>query len=107
MESPLINLALLEALKSEKFTDEIDLFLPFVAVTILELGMPTVQASDIQSKLAELFGFRPPISAVRVLMTRAKNKNILIRENHAYIPCAEKINELCNWYGKKKEEREG
>lgn len=106
MESPLINLALLEALKSEKFTDEIDLFLPFVAVTILELGMPTVQASDIQSKLAELFGFRPPISAVRVLMTRAKNKNILIRENHAYIPCAEKIHEWSNGYAKKKEDLE-
>lgn len=106
MESPLINLALLEALKSEKFTDEIDLFLPFVAVTILELGMPTVQALDIQLKLAELFGFRPPISAVRVLMTRAKNKRLLIRENNSYIPCAEKIHEWSNGYTKKKEELE-
>lgn len=106
MESPLINLALLEALKSEKFSDEIDLFLPFIAVTILELGMPTVQASDIQSKLGELFGFRPPISAIRVLMTRAKNKTLLIRENHAYIPCAEKIHEWSNGYSKKKEDLE-
>ena len=106
MESPLINLALLEALKSEKFTDEIDLFLPFVAVTILELGMPTVQALDIQLKLAELFGFRPPISAIQVLMTRAKNKALLIKENNAYIPCAEKIHEWSNGYAKKKEDLE-
>ena len=96
MESPLINLALLETLKSEKFTDEIDLFLPFMAVTILELGLPTVQAIDIQLKLEELFGFRPPISAIQVLMTRAKNKKILIKENHAYIPRAEKIYEWSN-----------
>lgn len=93
MESPLINLALLEALKTEKFSDEIDLFLPFIAVTISELGMPTVQVADIQTKLSELFGFHPPISAIRVLMTRAKNKNLLIKENHAYIPRAEKIQE--------------
>lgn len=106
MESPLINLALLETLKSEKFSDEIDLFLPFVAVTILELGMPTVQAFDIQLKLGELFGFRPPISAIQVLMSRAKNKNLLIKENHAYIPCAEKIHEWSNGYSKKKEDLE-
>jgi len=106
MESPLINLALLEALKTEKFSDEIDLFLPFIAVTISELGMPTVQAADIQSKLGELFGFHPPISAVRVLMTRAKNKNLLIKENHTYIPRAEKIQEWSNGYSKKKEDLE-
>ncbi len=106
MESPLINLALLETLKSEKFTDEIDLFLPFMAVTILELGLPTVQAIDIQLKLEELFGFRPPISAIQVLMTRAKNKKILIKENHAYIPRAEKIYEWSNGYSEKKEDLE-
>jgi hypothetical protein len=106
MKSPLINLALLEALKSEKFSDEIDLFLPFIAVTILELGMPTVQALDIQLKLGELFGFRPPISAIRVLMTRAKNKSLLIKENHAYIPRAEKIQEWSNGYSRKKEDLE-
>ncbi|KGK28577.1 hypothetical protein [Pseudomonas plecoglossicida] len=106
MESPLINLALLEALKTEKFSDEIDLFLPFIAVTISELGMPTVQVADIQTKLSELFGFHPPISAIRVLMTRAKNKNLLIKENHAYIPRAEKIQEWSNGYSKKKEDLE-
>ncbi len=106
MDSPLINLALLEALKSEKFSDEVDLFLPFVAVTILELGMPTIQAQEVQSKLGELFGFRPPISAIRVLMTRAKNKKLLIKENHAYIPCAEHIHAWSNGYSKKKEDLE-
>lgn len=106
MDSPLINLALLEALKSEKFSDEVDLFLPFIAVTILELGMPTIQAQEVQSKLGELFGFRPPISAIRVLMTRAKNKKLLIKENHAYIPCAEKIHAWSNGYSKKKEDLE-
>jgi len=106
MKSPLINLALLESLKSEKFSDEIDLFLPFIAVTIHELSLPTVQAQDIQIKLSELFGFRPPISAVKVLMTRAKNRKLLIKENHAYIPRSDKIREWSNGYSKKKEDLE-
>jgi len=106
MESPLINLALLETLKSDKFKDEIDLFLPFVAVTIQELGKPVVEIIDIQSKLSELFGFRPPISAIKVLISRAKNKGLVIRENHAFIPCAEKIREWSNGYKEKKEDLE-
>ena len=104
MESPLINLALLETLKTERFNDEIDLFLPFIAVTIRELQKPVVQVAEIQEKLAELFGFRPPISAIKVLMNRAKNKGLLIKENHAFIPSAAKINEWSNGYEQKKED---
>lgn len=106
MESHLINLALLETLKHEKFKDEIDLFLPFIAVTIQEIGKPTVEIIDIQSKLSELFGFRPPLSAIKVLSSRAKNKGLLIRENHAFIPHAEKIKEWSNGYEKKKQDLE-
>lgn len=106
MESPLINLALLETLKYEKFKDELDLFLPFVAVTIQEIGKPLVEIIDVQSKLAELFGFRPPLSAIKVLVSRAKNKGLLIRENHAFIPCADKINEWSNGYKEKKQDLE-
>lgn len=104
MESPLINLALLETLKYEKFKDEIDLFLPFIAVTIQEIGKPTVEIIDIQSKLSELFGFRPPLSAIKVLVSRAKSKGLLIRENHAFIPRAEKIKEWSNGYEEKKQD---
>lgn len=106
MKSYLINLALLETLKHEKFKDEIDLFLPFVAVTIQEIGKPTVDIIDIQSKLSELFGFRPPLSAIKVLASRAKNKGLLIRENNAFIPRAEKIKEWSNGYEKKKQDLE-
>lgn len=106
MESPLINLALLETLKYEKFKDEIDLFLPFIAVTIQEIGKATVEIIDIQSKLSELFGFRPPLSAIKVLVSRAKNKGLLIRENHAFIPRAEKIKEWSNGYKEKKQDLE-
>ncbi len=106
MKSHLINLALLETLKHEKFKDEIDLFLPFIAATIQEIGKPTVEIIDIQSKLSELFGFRPPLSAIKVLTSRAKNKGLLIRENHAFIPRAEKIKEWSNGYEKKKQDLE-
>jgi hypothetical protein len=106
MESPLINLALLETLKYEKFKDEIDLFLPFIAVTIQEIGKATVEVVDVQAKLSELFGFRPPLSAIKVLVSRAKNKGLLIRENHAFIPRAEKIKEWSNGYREKKQDLE-
>jgi hypothetical protein len=106
MKSHLINLALLETLKHEKFKDEIDLFLPFIAVTIHEIGKPTVDIVDIQSKLSDLFGFRPPLSAIKVLASRAKNKGLLIRENNAFIPRAEKIKEWSNGYEEKRQDLE-
>lgn len=102
--SPLVNLALLETLKTDKIQDEIDLFLPFVAVTICEIGKPIIETIDVQAKLSELFGFRPPISAIKVLMSRAKRRGLLVRENSAFIPIHEKVKEWSNGYEGKKED---
>jgi len=102
--SPLLHLALLETLKADEIQDEIDLFLPFIAVTASELGKQVINEIDIQERLLQSFGFRPPISAVKVLMTRAKNRGLLIRENHAFIPCHEKINKWKNGFEHKQED---
>ncbi|KKW51716.1 hypothetical protein XB02_04795, partial [Pantoea ananatis] len=102
--SPLLHLALLETLKADEIQDEIDLFLPFIAVTASELGKQIINEIDIQERLLQSFGFRPPISAVKVLMTRAKSRGLLIRENHAFIPCHEKINKWKNGFEHKQED---
>lgn len=106
INSPLLHLALLETLKRDDIHDEIDLFLPFIAVTASEIGKPVINENDIQDKLQQSFGFKPPLAAVRVLMTRAKKRGLLIRENYAFIPVHEKITEWKNGFENKKEDVE-
>lgn len=104
IRTPLLHLALLETLKADEIQDEIDLFLPFIAVTASEIGKQVIDEIDIQENLLNSFGFKPPIAAVRVLMTRAKNRGLLIKENNAFIPCHEKIIEWKNGYEHKQED---
>ncbi|POD97427.1 hypothetical protein BV924_20830 [Pectobacterium odoriferum] len=106
INSPLLHLALLETLKRDDIHDEIDLFLPFIAVTAAEIAKPLITVEDIQEKLKESFGFRPPLSAIKVLMARAKKRGILIRENYSFIPVHEKITEWKNGFEHKKEDVE-
>lgn len=104
IRSPLLHLALLETLKSDEIQDEIDLFLPFIAVTASEVGKQVINETDIQERLLQSFGFKPPMSAVKVLMTRARKRGLLIKENHAFIPCHEKISEWKNGFEHKQED---
>ncbi|MEN4568885.1 hypothetical protein [Pantoea agglomerans] len=106
INSPLLHLALLETLKRDDIQDEIDLFLPFIAVTASAIGKQVINENDIQDKLQQSFGFKPPLAAVRVLMTRAKKRGLLIRENCAFIPVHEKITEWKNGFEHKKEDVE-
>lgn len=99
-----MHLALLETLKSDEIQDEIDLFLPFIAVTASEVGKQVINETDIQERLLQSFGFKPPMSAVKVLMTRARKRGLLIKENHAFIPCHEKINDWKNGFEHKQED---
>lgn len=104
IRSPLLHLALLETLKSDEIQDEIDLFLPFIAVTASEVGKQVINETDIQERLLQSFGFKPPMSAVKVLMTRARKRGLLIKENHAFIPCHEKITEWKNGFAHKQDD---
>ena len=104
IDNPLIQLALLESLKANKVSDEIDLFLPFIAVTLSNLGELEITPLMLQEELGKSFGFKPPISAIKVFMTRARKKKLLHRENHVFIPNTQKIDELKNGYHEKKDD---
>ncbi|WED78333.1 hypothetical protein [Aeromonas allosaccharophila] len=80
MESnnPLVHLALLESLKDNKISDEIDLFLPFIAVILSEIAGDEITPHLLQDKFAQSFGVEPPISAIKVFITRAKKESYFI-----------------------------
>ncbi|EKN6298173.1 hypothetical protein DVQ54_25310, partial [Yersinia enterocolitica] len=59
INSPLLHLAMLETLKRDDIRDEIDLFLPFIAVTVSEIGKATITDIDVQERLLQSFGFKP------------------------------------------------
>lgn len=104
ISSPLIQLALLESFKADKFSDEIDLFLPFIAVTLSSLGELEFTPSMLQKELEKSFGFKPPISAIKVFITRAKKRKLVVLENKALIPNTVEINKWKNGYEDKKDE---
>lgn len=104
ISSPLIQLALLESFKAGKFNDEIDLFLPFIAVTLSSLGELEFTPLMLQEELEKSFGFKPPISAIKVFITRAKKRKLVVRENNAFISNTFEINKWKNGYEDKKDE---
>lgn len=104
MNSPLLQLALLESLKTNEVSDEIDLFLPFIAVTLSNLGKLEVSPELLQEELGKSFGFKPPISAIQVFITRAKKRRLLHRENHVFIPNIEVVDKWKNGFHEKKDE---
>ncbi len=106
IRSPLIHLALLESLKANQISDEIDLFLPFIAVTLSELSGEEITPDILQKKFTESFGITPPISAIQVFMTRAKKRELIYKENHVFIPNIEQIEKWKNGYHEKKDDIE-
>jgi len=104
MNSPLVQLALLESLKANNIKDEIDLFLPFIAVTLSELDSLEVTAEILQKKLTDSFGFIPPIAAIQVFMTRARKRGLLNKENHVFIPNMEQVDIWKNGFHEKKDD---
>ena len=102
--SPLVQLALLESLKTNEISDEIDLFLPFIAVTLSDLDKLEITPEILQNELGNSFGFKPQISAIKVFITRAKKRKLLHRENNTYIPNIEIVNHWKNGYHEKKED---
>ncbi|MBO2668108.1 hypothetical protein [Shewanella algae] len=102
--SPLVQLALLESLKTNEISDEIDLFLPFIAVTLSDLDKLEITPEILQNELGNSFGFKPPISAIKVFITRAKKRKLLHRENNTFIPNIEIVNQWKNGYHEKKED---
>jgi len=90
----LVNLALLESLKGTKRTDELDLFLPYIALTVCKIEKDCFDEVDVKDKLVEAFNFTPPMAALQVLLTRAKRRGLIKRKNHQYFKVPEKLNKI-------------
>ena len=75
--SSLVNLALLESLKAHDVNDEIDLYIPFLANTILEIEKIPFDIRDVAQAFKDKFGFKPPEAVVKVLLVRAKKRGLV------------------------------
>lgn len=100
--SAIVNLALLESLKAHDFKDEIDLYIPFLANTILEIENYPFDVPSLANKFKEKFGFKPPEAVVKVLLVRAKKKNLVKIDNHLYVPISESLTPYREQYEKNK-----
>jgi hypothetical protein len=90
----LINLALLETLKGEKNSDEIDLYVPYVALIINEHPSETFQTNDIKDGFKQRFGISPPESALNSILNRTKKKKIITLNNGLFFKNPAKLNEI-------------
>ncbi|MBB1388774.1 hypothetical protein H5185_04960 [Shewanella sp. SG44-6] len=100
--SAIVNLALLESLKAHDFKDEIDLYIPFLANTILEIEAYPFDVPSLANKFKEKFGFKPPEAVVKVLLVRAKKNKLVKIENHLYVPISENLTPFREQYEKNK-----
>ena len=100
--SAIVNLALLESLKAHDFKDEIDLYIPFLANTILEIENYPFDVPSLANKFKEKFGFKPPEAVVKVLLVRAKKKKLVKIDNHLYVPISESLTPYREQYEKNK-----
>ena len=89
--SSFVNLALLESLKAHDFNDEIDLYIPFLANTILEIEKIPFDIRDVAQAFKDKFGFKPPEAVVKVLLVRAKKRGLVKVEQKQYLPNVEKL----------------
>ena len=46
--TPLVNLALLEAMKGQRITDEIDVFIPYLALSICKIENESFDIQDVK-----------------------------------------------------------
>lgn len=96
-----INLSLLEALRGEKSVDELDIYLPFLAMTLIKLNKDEFVVSDVSEKLVELFGFSPPISALKVLLARCRKNGFFTNQNGLMVVNQQNVAKVSEGYKKK------
>jgi len=104
--TPLINLALLETLKGENINDEIDLFIPYIALIVNEIESESFNISDVKLGLKERFGINPPESALKSILIRAKKKRVITQSYGVYFKNPEVISRLVHNANHKRNEIE-
>ena len=66
--SPLVNISLLECLQGNKKSDELDLFIPFLAEILEELNTETIDKSELQNAFNDRFKIVTPLGALTVFV---------------------------------------
>ena len=102
----LVQLALLETLKKDDFKDEVDLFLPLLAVVISQEKLTEVNIENIQEGIEKLLGISPPLGAITVFIARAKTRHLLRKENGVFIANYKEIEVWKNGFDQKKSQVE-
>ena len=102
-QSFLVQLALLETLKKDDFKDEIDLFLPLLAVVIFQEKLTEINVENIQEGIVKLLGITPPLGAISIFLARARTRALIKRENGVFIPNYTEIEIWKNGFDQKKE----
>ena len=92
--TPLINLAILESLKRNSQTDEIDLIVPYIVLAIAELEGESFDPAILKASLEKKFGFNPPPSAFDVIMSRVVKRKYVYRKNRLLFKRSEQIDEI-------------
>ncbi|WP_417698347.1 hypothetical protein [Psychromonas sp.] len=102
--SPLVNISLLESLQGKKKSDELDLFIPFLADILEELNTETIDKTELQKAFIERFKIVTPLEALNSLLIRAKNLGLLTKNNKQFFVQFLKVNELTKQSKSKKNE---
>lgn len=92
--TPLVNLALLEAMKGQYIRDEIDIFIPYLVLSICKIDNESFDIQDVKEKFASEFSITPPEPALQVILTRAKKQGFIRLHNHQYFKIPDKLNEI-------------
>ena len=100
--SPLVNLALLEAMKGQRVTDEIDIFIPYLALAICTIEHESFDIQDVKQQFRSEFSITPPEPALQTILTRAKKRGFIKLENQRYFKIPEKLNQVLENSNKKR-----
>ena len=104
VSSSLVNLALLESLKGNKVVDEVDLFVPYLALAICSLEEESFDIPEVKRSFNDQFSISPPEAALKVILTRAKKNGLVRLSNHQYFKVPEALNPILEGSrGKKKD----
>lgn len=92
--SPLVNLALLEAMKGQRVTDEIDIFIPYLVLAICAIEHESFDIQDVKQQFIREFSITPPEPALQTILTRAKKRGFINLKNQRYFKIPEKLNQV-------------
>lgn len=105
-ENHLVNLALLESLKKENKSDELDLYIPYIANAILTIEKELFETIDVKDLIKNIFNISIPLPCVQALLTRAKTRKLIKKNSGLYCKNPDELEKYINDYEEKKEEIE-